>query len=123
MSPRRALPLLAALALALVGLRLLADLADRGRRSDDACSSTTSTSIPRSCTPSPGRLTLQIVNRGRLPHNFRIEKAGREVGRTSALKPGESDRVAVRLTRGDYHYFCSVGNHEELGLYGTLVVR
>jgi len=71
----------------------------------------------------PGRITLQIVNRGRLAHNFRIEKAGREVGRTSALKPGQADRVAVRLTRGDYHYFCSVGNHEELGLYGTLVVR
>jgi plastocyanin len=31
--------------------------------------------------------------------------------------------VSVKLTRGDYHYFCSVGNHEELGLYGTLVVR
>jgi plastocyanin len=71
----------------------------------------------------PGRLTLQIVNRGRIPHNFRIEKNGREVGRTSALKPGESDRVELKLTRGDYHYFCSVGNHEELGLYGTLVVR
>jgi plastocyanin len=71
----------------------------------------------------PGPLTLQIVNRGRIPHNFRIEKAGREVGRTSALKPGGSARVPVKLTRGDYHYFCSVGNHEELGLYGTLVVR
>jgi plastocyanin len=71
----------------------------------------------------PGTLTLQIVNRGRIPHNFRLERAGREVGRTSALKPGGSARVTVKLTRGDYHYFCSVGNHEELGLYGTLVVR
>jgi plastocyanin len=71
----------------------------------------------------PGRLTLQIVNRGRIPHNFRIEKAGHEVGRLSALKPGESDRLTLKLKRGDYHYFCAVGNHEELGLYGTLVVR
>jgi plastocyanin len=78
---------------------------------------------PQTVHAKPGRLTLQIVNRGRIPHNFRIEKASREVGRTSALKPGQSGRVTVRLTRGDYHYFCSVGNHEELGLYGTLVVR
>src|SRR4051794_7342223 len=78
---------------------------------------------PQVAHATPGRLTLQIVNRGRIPHNFRIEKAGREVGRTSALKPGQSGRVTVKLTRGDYHYFCSVGNHEELGLYGTLVVR
>src|SRR3954463_7747899 len=48
----------------------------------------------------PGRLTFQVVNRGRLAHNFRIEKAGREIARASALKPGESDRVAVKLTRG-----------------------
>jgi plastocyanin len=78
---------------------------------------------PQTVHARPGRLTLQIVNRGRVPHNFRIERGGREVGRTSALKPGEAGRVTVKLRRGDYHYFCSVGNHEELGLYGTLVVR
>jgi plastocyanin len=78
---------------------------------------------PQTVHAAPGRITLQIVNRGKVPHNFRLEKQGREVARTSALKPGESDRVQVRLTRGDYRYFCSVGNHEELGEYGTLVVR
>jgi plastocyanin len=78
---------------------------------------------PQTVHAQPGRITLQIVNRGKVPHNFRLEKQGREIARTSALKPGESDRVEVRLTRGDYRYFCSVGNHEELGQYGTLVVR
>jgi plastocyanin len=71
----------------------------------------------------PGRITLQIVNRGRVPHNFRLERSGREVARASALKPGRADRVTVTLRRGDYRYFCSIANHEELGLYGTLVVR
>jgi plastocyanin len=122
MSPRRALPLLAALVLAVAGC---------------GSSPTSQTAVgdlmtlfehdfyfdPQVVHAKPGRVTLQIVNRGRIPHNFRIEKAGREVGRTSALKPGQADRVSVKLTRGDYHYFCSVGNHEELGLYGTLVVR
>jgi plastocyanin len=78
---------------------------------------------PQTVHAEPGRITLQVVNRGRVPHNFRLEKRGREVARTSALKPGQADRVEVRLTRGDYRFFCSVGNHEELGLYGTLVVR
>jgi plastocyanin len=122
MSPRNALPLLAALALALPGC---------------GDQPTTQTAVgdlmtlfehdfyfdPQVVHAEPERITFQVVNRGRLPHNFRIEKNGREVGRLSALKPGEAGRLEIRLTRGDYRYFCSVGNHEELGLYGTVVVR
>ena len=122
MSPRRALPLLAALVLAVCGC-------GSSPTSQEASGDLLTLFQhdfyfdPQVVHAKPGRLELQVVNRGRLPHNFRIEKGGREVGRTSALKPGEADRVSVRLTRGDYRYFCSVGNHEELGLYGTLVVR
>jgi plastocyanin len=70
-----------------------------------------------------GRVTIALANRGRLPHNFRLERNGREVMRASALKPGERDSVSGRLSRGEYRMFCSIGNHEELGVRGTVVVR
>jgi plastocyanin len=126
MPPRRARPLLALLACALVaGVSGCGDQPTTQTATGDLMTMFEHDFYfdPQVAHAKPGRLTLQIVNRGRIPHNFRIERAGREVGRTSALKPGQSDRVRLKLTRGDYHYFCSIGNHEELGLYGTLVVR
>jgi plastocyanin len=70
-----------------------------------------------------GELTFAVVNRARLPHNLRVEGRGREWARLSALKPGERDQVRAKLPPGDYRLLCSIANHEELGMYGTLVVR
>jgi plastocyanin len=36
--------------------------------------------------------------------------------------PGRMTKVA-RVRKGDYRFFCALSNHEELGMYGTLVVR
>jgi plastocyanin len=29
----------------------------------------------------------------------------------------------VRVRAGEYRFFCALANHEELGMYGTLIVR
>jgi plastocyanin len=72
-----------------------------------------------------GRVTFRVVNRGRLPHNFNIRrpKAESEFFKMSTLLPGRSTQASVRLKPGEYRMYCSIGNHEELGEWGTLVVR
>lgn len=69
-------------------------------------------------------LTIRVRNDGRLPHAFRIRGAGGTRLKISTLMPGEeAARVGVRLPRGDWRLFCPLANHEELGMYGSLVVR
>lgn len=70
-----------------------------------------------------GMVTFRVRNRGRLPHNFRVRGIGGTRMKLSTLLPGESVARTVRMGRGDWRMFCSLANHEELGLYGTLVVR
>ncbi len=73
----------------------------------------------------PGRTDLTIIvrNTGRLPHNLRIRGAGGTRVKFRTMLPGESAARVVKLPRGDWRMFCSLSNHEELGLYGTLVLR
>jgi plastocyanin len=70
-----------------------------------------------------GRLTFSVSNRGRLPHNFRVRGRAGEPVQITTLLPGEGASETVRLGRGDYKMLCTVANHEELGMTGTLVVR
>ena len=78
-------------------------------------------SVPR------GRLTLTVVNHGRIAHSFRVragkDPEAKEVLRISSLKPGASFTHSFRLAPGSYRMFDAIANHEELGAYGTLVVR
>lgn len=70
-----------------------------------------------------GRVTFVLRNRGRLAHGFRVRKGGREWIRQPSLSPGATATVAGRLEPGDYRMFDPLSNYEELGMYGTLVVR
>jgi plastocyanin len=78
---------------------------------------------PQRIRAAAGRLRLTVVNRGRLPHTLRVAGGGREWLRVRSQLPGERSTVAARLPRGDYKLVCAIGNHEELGMWGTLVVR
>ena len=73
----------------------------------------------------PGRVDLTIIvrNTGRLPHSMRIRGFGGTRVKFRTLLPGESTARVVTLPRGDWRVFCALGNHEELGLYGTLITR
>ena len=78
---------------------------------------------PQAVRAQAGRLRLTVVNRGRISHTLRLERGGREVVRVSAQLPGERTTVQARLRPGVYRMLCAIGNHEELGMWGTLVVR
>jgi uncharacterized cupredoxin-like copper-binding protein len=72
---------------------------------------------------SAGELTFTAANRGRVPHNFRVRARRGDPVAIATLLPGESASETVRLRRGEYRLECTVANHEQLGMYGRLVVR
>jgi plastocyanin len=71
----------------------------------------------------PGRITFRAVNRGAIGHTLRVKRGDREVVAIKTLLPGASGSGSARLQRGDYTLVCILGNHEELGMHGTLTVR
>ena len=70
-----------------------------------------------------GRLAITVVNRARLAHTLRIVQGERERVRVTSQLPGSRTAVTARLPSGRYRLLCALANHEELGMYGTLVVR
>jgi hypothetical protein len=78
---------------------------------------------PQSVRVAAGRLTLTVVNRGRIGHNLRIELGHHTVFSVLTLKPGARTTRSLRLRPGSYRVLCSVPQHEILGQYGKLVAR
>lgn len=78
---------------------------------------------PQRVRAEPGRIAFEAVNRGALGHTLRVKRGDRELVAIKSLLPGESGRGAATFERGEYKLVCVLGNHEELGMYGTLVVR
>ena len=78
---------------------------------------------PQRIRAKPGRISFRAVNRGAIGHTLRVMRSGREVAAVKTLLPGASAAAAGTFERGDYELVCILGNHEELGMYGTLAVR
>lgn len=66
----------------------------------------------------PGTYTFSIRNDGSVPHNFTV----RGVGGTEDAQPGETKMVELTLEAGNYEIVCTIGDHEEQGMFGTLNV-
>ena len=78
---------------------------------------------PQNIRAKPGRLRVELTNRGRLAHTFRVERKTTIVKKVSSLLPGDTASTTIPLRKGEYRFFCALSNHEELGMYGTLVVK
>jgi plastocyanin len=87
--------------------------------------------MPQDVRVSAGRLRIVATNVGRLTHNVKIvrqdatdlEAPVEEVGGTRSTQPGESASYTFDDIRpGEYRLACTIGNHDDLGQYGTLVV-
>ena len=70
-----------------------------------------------------GRLTFALENEGDLAHNLRVFDGDDEIGGTDSFPGGETREATVDLEPGEYRLVCTVGNHEDLGMTGTLRVR
>ena len=77
-----------------------------------------------------GRLTIVVRDRGILTHNVRVQRESEDpeappvdLGGTSTAHPGRRAEGTVDLLPGEYRMVCTIANHDELGQYGTLIVR
>ncbi len=78
---------------------------------------------PQRLRAEPGRIEIRAVNRGAIGHTLRVLRGDREVAGVKTLLPGASATASGTLERGEYDLVCILGNHEVLGMYGTLTVR
>jgi plastocyanin len=70
-----------------------------------------------------GSVELSVENDGSLAHDLKVLDGERELGGTPIFQAGETRSARLRLEPGEYRYVCTVGDHEELGMRGTLEVR
>lgn len=69
------------------------------------------------------RLEIALRNEGALAHNLRVFRDSEELGGTPTFQGGRTRSGSVTLAPGTYRMVCTVGNHEELGMTGTLELR
>lgn len=73
---------------------------------------------PAAISAPAGTIVLRLRNPSKVPHNIALgSKAGAIVTR------GGTSRISVRLKKGKFTYYCSVGNHRQQGMRGTLTVK
>ena len=85
---------------------------------------------PQNVRMKAGRIRLVATNEGRLTHNLVIESITDDptkqivYGRTDTAHPGQTvqERDPITLKPGTYRIADSIGNHENLGQYGTLTL-
>jgi len=78
---------------------------------------------PSSVTVSePGTYEFKAVNKGTVTHALELEGHGVEA-ETDSIDPGDSATLKVDLEdSGSYELYCPVGDHEDRGMKGSVVV-
>ena len=70
----------------------------------------------------PGKVTIVMQNPSALPHDVAIEGNGVDVtGKT--VNQGGTSTATANLKAGTYTFYCSVDNHRQAGMEGTLTVK
>ncbi len=64
--------------------------------------------------------SIEVTNDGEIPHNLTIEEAGVA---TSDLDGGASEELVVEADPGEYEYICTIADHADLGMTGTITVE
>jgi plastocyanin len=70
-----------------------------------------------------GTLAVTLQNDGSLAHNLKVLRGDDQIGGTTTLPAGQRGSARLKLEPGSYRIICSVGDHEQLGMRGTLRVR
>ena len=66
---------------------------------------------------------FELRNVGSLPHAIHVRRGDEELGGTEAVGGGETARGTVELAPGDYELYCSIGDHADLGMTGSLKIE
>jgi plastocyanin len=72
---------------------------------------------------SRARVNIVLDNRGSLAHNLKVFAGERELGGTPTFPGGRTEGGSVELEPGEYRMVCTVGDHADLGMTGTLKVQ
>ena len=64
--------------------------------------------------------SVEVTNDGELPHNLTVD--GENVA-TDDVDPGGSEELTVDLAPGDYDFICTIGDHAQQGMTGTMTVE
>lgn len=75
-----------------------------------------------SLSTSGGSVTFEFTNEADVPHDFTIERDGKKLAGTEVITASE-DSVTVDLKAGSYTYYCSVDGHRGAGMEGALTVK
>jgi uncharacterized cupredoxin-like copper-binding protein len=51
-----------------------------------------------------------------------VQRDGADVASSDTIAPGQSTTVSVALAPGEYVFYCSIGNHREMGMSLTVTV-
>jgi plastocyanin len=71
----------------------------------------------------PATVPITLHNSGALAHDLKVERGGQEIGGTGVITADKDSSATLRLAPGSYTFFCSIGDHAQLGMKGTLRVR
>jgi plastocyanin len=75
-------------------------------------------------TVAPGAAIVEFVNFGEDPHDMRIRRVGgTRTYKTPLVQPGGYFDLELKLVPGRYKLWCSIANHEALGMKAMLTVR
>ena len=74
--------------------------------------------LSRSSVPVGTTVIFKVTNKGKIPHDFKINGK-----KTQLIKPGATKQVKVKFTKkGRLVYICTVTGHAKLGMTGKLSV-
>ncbi len=74
-------------------------------------------------TGNPRRIEIEFTNEGSLAHNVKVFKGADELGGSPTFQGGTRNATVQLSGPGEYELICTVGDHEELGMVGSLEVR
>jgi uncharacterized cupredoxin-like copper-binding protein len=78
---------------------------------------------PTHRTVAAGSVDFYPVDLGMDAHDMTIRDGAGNVVGSVPISPGQTEHIQVTLAPGTYTLFCSLYNHEQLGMHATLTVR
>jgi plastocyanin len=70
-----------------------------------------------------GAVTIDFTNDASIPHNVTVEGNGVEDEATDTITQSSATLTLDDLQAGTYTYYCSVDQHREGGMEGTLTIK
>jgi len=66
---------------------------------------------------------VALRNQGELAHNIEILDGDRPVAKLRSFPAGQTRDLTATLAPGTYDFICTVADHDEKGMRGTITVR